>query len=116
VCGFERALAFIDIAAMESRPMARRFEVYGSRGSAILLEPFEPVNTIRLCLEEADNGYAKGVNFISLRPQERQEMHDLELKAFIAAIQGEQAPDRSLAHELLVQETLLRASGGIPGG
>src|SRR5439155_531731 len=38
---FERALAFVDIAAMEARPMARRFEVYGTLGSAIM-EPFEP--------------------------------------------------------------------------
>ena len=49
---YPRALATIDIAAMETPPMARRFEVYGSRGSAIL-EPFEPAGPIRLCLSEA---------------------------------------------------------------
>ncbi len=110
---FERAIATVDIAAMEPRPMARRFEVYGSKGSAILVEPFDPANQIRLCLEEAVGGYEKGVQIIQLRQQQREEMHDLELKAFIATISGEQAPDRSLEHELLVQETLLRATGGI---
>ena len=30
---FPSAIAFIDIAAMESRPMARRFEVYGDQGN-----------------------------------------------------------------------------------
>ena len=55
---YERAMAWVDIAAMESRPMARRFEVYGTRGSAILIEPFEPGHTIRLCLEEAAEGFA----------------------------------------------------------
>jgi hypothetical protein len=28
-------------------------------------------------------------------------------------IKGEQAPDRPLAHDIVVQETLLRATGGI---
>ena len=45
------SLAFVDIAAMESRPLARRFEVYGTGGSAIILEPFEPGAQVRLCLE-----------------------------------------------------------------
>lgn len=108
---FERAMAFVDIAAMEARPMARRFEVYGSKGSAILLEPFEPARTLRLCLEEAGGGFEQGVHFVAVQAQTRQELYDLELAAFLRTITGEQAPDRSLAHELLVQETLLRATG-----
>ena len=54
---FERALAIVDIAALETRPPARRFEVYGSQGSAIIVEPFEPGMQIRLCLTEARDGY-----------------------------------------------------------
>ena len=57
---YERAMAWVDIAAMEPQPMARRFEVYGDRGSAILLEPFEPGHAIRLCLTEAADGYTQG--------------------------------------------------------
>src|SRR5436190_8344860 len=38
---FTTAMAMIDIAAMETRPMQRRFEVYGTQGSAIL-DPMEP--------------------------------------------------------------------------
>jgi len=110
---FETALAFVDIAAMETRPMARRFEVYGTKGSAILVEPFEPTGVVRLCLEEAGGGYDKGLHMITLPEQGRQDTHDLELVAFLAAITGQQPPDRSYAHELLVQETLLRATGGI---
>jgi predicted dehydrogenase len=111
---FERAIAFVDIAAMEARPMARRFEVYGSRGSAIIVDRFDPVGQLRLCLEEASDGYAKGVTLIDLPEQGRQEMYERELEAFVAVVQGRQAPDRDLDHELLVQETLLRATGGIP--
>jgi predicted dehydrogenase len=110
---FERAIAFVDIAAMEPRPMARRFEVYGSRGSAILLEPFEPAKTLRLCLEEAGHGFEEGVHFIAVHEQSRQELYGLELDAFLRTITNAQAPDRSPSHELLVQETLLRATGGV---
>jgi len=110
---FDKAIAFIDIAAMEARPMARRFEVYGTKGSAILVEPFEPTGTVRLCLEESGGGYDKGLHMIQLPAQGRQDTHDLEITAFVAAITGQAPPDRSLSHELLVQETLLRATGGI---
>jgi predicted dehydrogenase len=113
---FEKAIAFIDIAAMETRPMARRFEVYGTKGSAILVDPFEPAKWLRLCLEEAGGGYDKGLQIIELPDQVRQDTHDLELVAFIGTIMGQQPSDRLLAHELLVQETLLRATGGIVGG
>jgi len=110
---FDKALAFIDIAAMEAPPMARRFEVYGSRGSAILVEPFEPGRMIRVCLEEVQPGYQKGEQCVHIPPQDRQVLYEQELAAFLATIEGKQAPDRSYEHELLVQETLLRATGGI---
>lgn len=106
---YERALAFVDIAATESRPMARRFEIYGSRGSAIM-EPFEPAGPIRLCLEEAQGDYRAGEQHIPVPIQSRQAMYDLELEAFIAVLNGQKSPDRPLSHELLVQETLLRAT------
>jgi len=111
---FERAIAFVDIAAMEPRPMARRFEVYGIKGSAILLDPFEPAHALRLCLEEAGGGFAAGEHLIPVQPQARQQLYDLELEAFIRTVTGAQPPDRPLSHESLVQETLLRATGGIP--
>ena len=112
---FQRAMAIIDIAAMESRPMARRFEVYGSNGSAIILEPFEPGHQVRLCLEESREGYSSGAHVLSIRGRSRQQLYELELQAFLAAVKGEQPPDRSPDHELLVQESLLRATGHLPG-
>ena len=109
---YPRALVTIDIAAMETPPMARRFEVYGSRGSAIL-EPFEPAGPIRLCLSEAVGDFHAGVQHISVREQTRQKLYDLELEAFVAALRSVRRPDRSLDHDLLVQETLLRLTGRI---
>ena len=105
-----RALALVDIAAMEPPPMARRFEVYGSRGSAIL-EPFEPAGPIRLCLLAPAAGYPAGEQLVPVPVQSRQALYGAELAAFLDAVRGARPPDRPLAHELLVQETLLRATG-----
>ena len=112
VFAFEKAMAFVDIAAMETMPAARRFEVYGSRGSAIM-EPLEPARAIRLCLAEAHGKYQQGEQFIPVQDRPRQMLYDMELAAFLATIRGERPPERTLAHDLLVQETLLRATGRI---
>jgi predicted dehydrogenase len=113
VCSYANALAFVDIAAMETPPTARRFEVYGDQGSAIM-EPFEPAGALRLCLAKARGAYARGEQLIPLQDQPRQLLYELELDAFLAAIAGERPPDRSPAHDLIVQETLLRATSNIP--
>jgi predicted dehydrogenase len=108
---FERALAFVDISAMEATPPPRRFEVYGTRGSAVL-EPFEPEPTLRLWLDEPRGGFTAGVQTVPLEPQPRQVQYERELAAFLRVLRGERTPDRPLAHERLVQESLLRATAG----
>jgi predicted dehydrogenase len=113
VCSYANALAFVDIAAIEPAPVARRFEVYGQQGSAIL-EPFEPAGALRLCLTEAHGNYPSGAQLIALEDRPRQMLYDLELEAFVAALLGERRPDRPPSHDLIVQETLLRATGAIP--
>ena len=89
--------------------MARRFEVYGSRGTAIL-EPFDPVRTVRLVLAEPFADYRPGEHVLELPDIPRQELYERELAAFIGVVRGERPADRSPEHELLVQETLLRAT------
>jgi len=112
VCSYASALAFVDIAAMEAAPAARRFEVYGDQGSAIM-EPFEPAGKLRLCLAEAQGKYRRGVQFVAVRDRPRQALYDLELEAFLEVLLGQRPPDRLPEHDLLVQETLLRATGDI---
>jgi predicted dehydrogenase len=109
---FKSALASLDIAAMEPRPAARRFEVYGTRGSAIV-EPFDPSRTIRLALDAPAGDYPAGEQVFELPPVSRQEFYERELTAFVGVLRGERAPDRSVEHERLVQETLLRATGSL---
>jgi predicted dehydrogenase len=108
---YSNALATVDIAAMETRPMARRFEVYGTKGSAIM-EPFEPADTIRLTLEEDQGEYKKGVNIVKIEDRARYVDTFAEL---VRNIKGESEPLRTLDHELLVQETLMRVTGGLSG-
>ena len=106
---FENAMAMVDISAIETLPGARRFEVYGSEGW-VVMEPFEPAQTLRMCLPEARGGYGGGITIIPLEDRPR---YVASLSAFIQDVRGEKKPDRTLGHELLVQETLLRATGGI---
>ncbi|MCY4408981.1 MAG: Gfo/Idh/MocA family oxidoreductase [Caldilineaceae bacterium] len=110
---FDRAMAMVDIAAMETQPTARRYEVYGTAGSAIIVEPFEPGSQIRLCLAEATEEYAAGAHMIPFQSRSRQQLYEQELAALLRTIAGQQEPDRSPEHDLLVQETLLRAVGTI---
>ena len=90
--------------------MARRFEVYGTEGSAIL-EPFEPADTIRLCLLKPGANFPAGGSMVKLEARPR---YVASLEAFVRDLRGEKKPDRTLDHELLVQETLLRATGKLP--
>jgi len=107
---YEKALAFVDIAAMAPDAMlARRYEVYGTKGAAIM-EPFEPAGTLRLSLSEPQAGYPVGPSIIRLENRPR---YVDSLAAFVRDVRGEKEPDRSPDHELLVQETLLRATGGV---
>ncbi len=110
VLEYEKGMAFVDIAAMEPGPSARRFEVYGTRGSAII-DPLEPVRQVRLCLVEAAEGFVAGEQQVPVKVQSRQDLYEEELVAFVATVRGERPRDRSAAHELLVQEIVLRANG-----
>ena len=106
VLEFDRALAVVDVAAMEPQPTARRFEVYGTRGTAIV-EPFDPTRTLRL----TRIGGAEEV--LPLPEVSRQALYERELEAFAGVLAGTKQPDRPRAHEQLVQETLLRATGAL---
>jgi len=100
---YAHALVSIEIAAMAAPPTARRFEAYGTRGSA-MLEPFDGAQRVVLT-----HGGAQTV--MGMPEVNRQTLYDRELVAFVGVLRGQQAPDRSPEHELLVQETLLRTTG-----
>ena len=112
VLEFTKGMGMVDIANMEVAPAARRFEVYGTGGSAIVLEPFEPGSRVRLVLDNDRGGFKKGEQIVDAEPTPRTISFPAELTSFVATIRGA-APDRSLDHELLLEETLHRAVGAI---
>ena len=109
---YKKAMVSVESAVMEvSASSSRRFEVYGTGGS-VILEPLEPP-AARLCLSKDRGEYVKGWQVVDLeKPGGR---YDGEVVALVADIRGEKSPDRSLYHELIVQETVLRASRGVTG-
>ncbi len=109
VLEYPRALAIVDIAGLVARPLPRRYEVHGTRGWAIM-EPMEPAQTVRLCLDEARGGFSAGEQVLELEARPR---YAASLAAFVRTVRGQQPPERSLEHERIVQETVLRATGAI---
>ncbi len=106
---YEKAMASVESAAMEvSAFPSRRFEVYGTKGS-VIIEPLEPPG-VRLCLSKDGGGYVKGWQTVNVGERGR---YDGGLAAPVANIKGEKPLDRSLYHELIVQETVLRGSRGV---
>ena len=74
------------------------------------MEPMEPAQTVRLALDEARSGYQAGEQVIKLEARPR---YVASLQAFVRTLRNEQVPDRTLEHERIVQETVLRATGAI---
>jgi len=105
---YDKCMAIIDISALETLPIARRFEVYGTEGSAIM-EPFEPAEKIRLCLNEKIDNFKKGINKINIKDRPR---YKKSLDLFLERVHSKSIPLYSIDHELLVQETLIKCIGG----
>ena len=108
---YDDAMALVLVSAKDPTPGIRRFEVYGTEGSATM-EPLEPADTLRLYLDQPRDGYPAGDSIVKLEARPR---YVASLTSFLKDVRGEKQPDRSLDHELLVQETLLRATGDLPG-
>ena len=105
---YENAMAIVESSSLEvSAFPSRRFEVYGTRGS-IVMEPLEPDPVVRLCLDGARDGFSEGWQTV---PVENEPRYVGSLRSMVAEIRGRKPAVRSLDHELIVQETVLRAAG-----
>ncbi len=105
---YPKALASV-VSSAKDPANHRSFEVIGTDGS-VLVNPLEPAPGVRLTLREAKGQYKKGVNEWTL-PNEPRFVRDFADLG--RAIQSGTALKYSYDHELLLQETLLRASGEI---
>ena len=105
---YDNAMAIVESSSLEvSAFPSRRFEVYGTRGS-IVMEPLEPEPEVRLCLDRARDGFSEGWQSVPVANEPR---YVGSLRSMVAEIRGRKPRVRSLDHELIVQETVLRAAG-----
>ena len=109
---YENALAFIDISSNEPPPLARRFEVYGSKGS-LIMEPFEPAQTVRVNIpsENPNEVYLQVKDYATSFTSSDTARYSEGFSDFINVITNDIPPRRTYEHEIAVQETLLKAVG-----
>ncbi len=92
------AMAVIEGTSLEVDPSPhRRVEVHGLEGS-VILEPIEPPH-IQLCLAEAKPPFKAGWQHVDVEDRPR--------------YRGEREPLFSPEHDLIVQEMLVEACGGL---
>jgi predicted dehydrogenase len=104
---YPHVVATIETAATEAHPFPRRrFEVIGDEGS-IVLAPLEPP-AVRLCLRSPRDGFAAGWQEV---PVEDVPRYTRDLAELARCIREEQPLPYPYAHDLTVQETVLRACG-----
>ena len=87
----------------------RRFQVAGDKG-VIEIRPMEPGQRLQLSLVESKGDYKRGTQTVEL-PGRQGGRYDGEFLDLAKVIRGEKAFDWSYEHDLVVQETLLLASG-----
>lgn len=106
VLEYPHALATVRSALVDVDGFRRRqFVVCGDQGT-LEIRPMEPPKA-RLILDRPRGEYSKGVHDIEFPNVGR---YDAEVLAFARAVRGGK-PARSLDHELLTQEVVLRAAG-----
>jgi predicted dehydrogenase len=104
---YDRALALVVSAAkMAGATGHRSLEVIGTDGS-MMIQPMEPASTLRVFMRSAGGPYQQGWQDITL---DRQPRYIKDFAELAGAIRGDRPLRFSYDHELLVHETLLRAS------
>lgn len=106
--GFEKAWGIIEVPALEVAPHSRRIEVYGTEGACVI--------------PHLGSGHLGNKNIqpidVFLKGDKDWKTHELtaatlqiaDLREFAAVIAGKKKPDFSMEHDLIVHESLLKAS------
>jgi predicted dehydrogenase len=110
---YPKALAVVSSAAMMGGAGPHRsFEVIGTDGT-FFIQPMEPAPILRVFLRAPRGPYRAGWQQLELAPQPR---FTADFRELADAILSARPLQYSYDHELLLQETLLRASGELDGG
>ena len=105
---YENALGLIvSSALMPNQTEHRSLEIIGSDGS-IMIQPMEPVPQMRVNMRRACGPYKEGWQDIPLPPQPR---YVADFKELARALQTGTPLQYSYDYELMLQESVLRASG-----
>lgn len=110
IATFRYANALATIGSNHNDPFGgprRQFAVIGTEG-AIEIRPLEPAK-LRLSLTNPHGSFSKGVHEVDL-PKSEGRYHG-DFRDLAKVVRGEKALDWDAAHDIAVQETLLRASG-----
>ena len=107
VLEYPRTLVTLRSSLREVTGNARRQMVISGDNGTLEILPLEPPK-VRLMLKAAAGGFKAGVQEV---PMEKRARYEADWRAFAASIRGERAWEFSSAHDLAVQETVLRASG-----
>ena len=107
VLQFEKAWGIIEVTALEVAPDSRRIEVFGTEGACVIThlgsghlknDPVQPIHVYKNC--EA--------SWVEI-PLPAASLQISDLREFFSVLHSEKEPDYSCEHDLIVQETLLRA-------
>jgi predicted dehydrogenase len=112
VFDYPNAWATIEVPALEVAPHSRRLEVFGTEGAFVIphLGSGHLANKNTQPVELYRRGQADWQT-LSLTARTLQIS---DLREFATVVAGKKRPDFSAEHDLVVQETLLRASGMLP--
>jgi predicted dehydrogenase len=109
VFGFERSWGIIEVPSLEVAPHSRRIEVYGTGGAAVI--PHLGSGHLANKNIQPIELYRSGQPDWQTVELPAQTLQISDLREFAAVTAGKKAPDYSMEHDLIVQETLLKASG-----
>jgi predicted dehydrogenase len=109
VFGYEHAWGVIEVPALEVAPSSRRLEVFGTQGACVI--PHLGSGHLANSKVQPLEVYRAGAEDWQRLELPAATLQLADLHEFAAVIAGKKDPDFNMEHDLIVQETLLRASG-----
>lgn len=109
VLEFDRAFAILEVPSLEVVPNTRRIELYGTAG-ACLIPHLGSGHLGNRNVQPVEVFTSETKAWRTLEP-EAATLQISDLREFAAVLAGKKKPDFGMEHDLIVQETLLQASG-----
>lgn len=106
---YPHALGSIEVTALECVPDARRIEVFGTEGGIVI--PHLGSGHLTNDATQPIQIYHRGDAGWRTLPLPQATLQIADLREFASVVRGERKPEYSAAHDVAVQEMLLRACG-----